>query len=183
MPGSAIIYTIGHSTRTVDDLIALLREAAVELVVDVRSIPRSRRNPQFNGDALPAALAAAGIGYRHLPALGGRRGRAETPSPNGFWQSAGFRNYADYALTEGFRRGLEALLALARERTCAIMCAEALWWRCHRRIIADYLVAREVAVRHILAPGEAVEASLTPEARVGPDRTLIYPGDAQPTLL
>jgi uncharacterized protein (DUF488 family) len=182
-----IVYTIGHSTRTADDLIALLREAGVSLLADVRAIPRSRTNPQFNIDALPSSLAAVGIGYWHFSALGGRRSRprGSPPSPNGFWKNAGFRNYADYAMTEDFRRGLDALLALARNTACAVMCAEAVWWRCHRRIIADYLVAEGMTVRHILAPGQIEDATLTPEARAGPGRTLTYPmpGGDQLSLL
>ena len=137
------IFTIGHSTRPLSELMDLLREAQIELLVDVRSVPRSRTNPQFNIDVLPEALAAAGVGYVHLPALGGLRHRRKTtmPSPNALWQNASFRNYADYAGTEAFRVGIEELEALGRDKSCAIMCAEAVWWRCHRRIIADYLLA------------------------------------------
>ena len=134
------IFTIGHSTRTIDEFVALLRQVAVDLLVDVRSIPRSRMNPQFNADALPEALIQAGIAYHHIPALGGLRHRKKgaMPSPNTFWRVAAFRNYADYAATDAFRMGLDELRALARDHCCAIMCAEAVWWRCHRRIIADY---------------------------------------------
>ncbi len=129
------IFTIGHSTRTIAELVALLRQVAVDLLVDVRSIPRSRTNPQFNADALPEALVDAGITYRHLPALGGLRHRREGAmrSPNTLWRVAAFRNYADYAATDAFRMGLNELRALARDNCCAIMCAEAVWWRCHRR--------------------------------------------------
>jgi uncharacterized protein (DUF488 family) len=124
----------------------------VDLLVDVRSIPRSRTNPQFNADALPEVLADAGIGYLHLPALGGLRHRTKgaMPSPNSLWRVAAFRNYADYAATGAFRRGLDELRALARDNCCAIMCSEAVWWRCHRRIIADYLLAVGVPVAHIM---------------------------------
>src|SRR6266545_6483117 len=145
-------FTIGHSTRSIDGLVALLRSACVELVVDVRAIPRSRTNPQSNLDVLPAALAAAGIDYEHLPALGGRRGRAAADSANDFWQNASFRNYADYAATAAFRAGLSRLRELGARQACAIMCAEAVWWRCHRRIIADYLLADGATVFHILGP-------------------------------
>ena len=171
------IFTIGHSTRTLSELMDLLREAQIELLVDVRSIPRSRTNPQFNIDALPEALAAAGIGYVHLPALGGLRHRRKTatPSPNALWQNASFRNYADYAGTEAFGVGIEELEELARERRCAIMCAEAVWWRCHRRIIADYLLARGIAVVHIMGSGKFVPAKVTPGARVLPGGALVYP--------
>jgi uncharacterized protein (DUF488 family) len=179
------IFTIGHSTRSVAELAALLRDAGVALLVDVRSLPRSRANPQFNAEALAPALAAEGIGYRHLPALGGLRGRRKPapdhdpgdagPSPNGLWQVGAFRNYADYAMSEAFRAGLAELRALARERPTAIMCAEAVWWRCHRRIIADYLLARGVPVRHIMGPGKIVPATLTPGARPQADGTVLYP--------
>ena len=175
------IYTIGHSTRTFDDFLALLREHGIECVVDVRSIPRSRRYPQFNGDALATALEGVGIGYRHVPGLGGRRGRAKgTPSRNTFWREEGFRNYADYAETAPFAAALDALRMLARERRVAIMCAEAVWWRCHRRIITDYLAAAGDEVRHIVGPGKSESAALTPEARALPGGKLRY---AAPDLL
>ncbi|MDQ6702845.1 MAG: DUF488 domain-containing protein, partial [Pseudomonadota bacterium] len=146
------IFTIGHSTHAIAELVALLRQVGVDLLVDVRSIPRSRTNPQFNADALPDALVDAGISYRHLPALGGLRHRTKgaMPSLNTLWRVAAFRNYADYAATDAFRRGLDELRALARDDCCAIMCAEAVWWRCHRRIIADYLLAEGVPVAHIM---------------------------------
>jgi uncharacterized protein (DUF488 family) len=172
------IYTIGHSTRSVPELVGLLRQVSIDLLVDVRSVPRSRTNPQFNADALPAPLAAAGIGYRHLPALGGLRGRRKQapPSPNTMWLSDAFRNYADYAATEQFRSGLDELIGLAGGRYCAIMCAEAVWWRCHRRIIADYLLIRGLAVVHIMGPGKTAAATLTPGARPLADGTILYPG-------
>src|SRR5437762_4614480 len=129
IPANAV-FTIGHSTRPIDAFTSLLGEAEVNLCVDVRSIPRSRTNPQFNKEILPASLSAVGIEYRHLKALGGRKGRPADggPSPNGLWRNAAFRNYADYAMTAPFRAGLDELLALARTRRCAIMCAEAVWW-------------------------------------------------------
>jgi uncharacterized protein (DUF488 family) len=167
--------TIGHSTRSIDDFVALLRSAGVELVADVRAIPRSRTNPQFNLEALPASLAAAGIGYEHLPALGGRRGRSAAGSSNDFWQNASFRNYADYAATAAFRAGLSRLKELGSRQACAVMCAEAVWWRCHRRIIADYLLAEGETVFHILGPAHIEPARSTPSARRMPDGTLIYP--------
>ncbi|CAN5228375.1 DUF488 domain-containing protein [soil metagenome] len=171
------IFTIGHSTRTIADFVALLRQVDVDLLVDVRSIPGSRAMPQFNSDTLPDSLAAAGIGYQHLGALGGRRSRLKgaPPSTNTFWRVLAFRNYADYAETDAFRAGLDELLALARTHRCAIMCAEAVWWRCHRRIIADYLLARDVPVEHIMGPGQVTAASLTPGAHVLADGTLRYP--------
>lgn len=171
------VFTVGHSTRTSADFIALLRSAAVERAIDVRAIARSRTNPQFNTEALRASLAAAGMDYVHLPALGGRRGRSGSgPSPNALWRNAAFRNYADYAAGDEFRAGLTELKALAERNCCAIMCAEALWWRCHRRIIADYLLAEGIAVAHIMGPGRIDPASLTPWARRPADGTLVYDG-------
>src|SRR5262245_52780332 len=157
------VFTIGHSTREVAELAELLGQAGVELLVDVRSVPRSRTNPQFNADAMPVPLAERGIAYRHLPALGGLRGRRKDagPSPNTMWRSGAFRNYADYAATDAFRGGLAELMALARDRRCAIMCAEAVWWRCHRRIIADYLLVQGVPVQHIMGAGKIEAATPT----------------------
>ena len=179
------IFTIGHSTRAVDELTGLLRENGVDLLVDIRSVPRSRTNPQFNTDALPAPLAAAGIGYVHLRALGGLRHhpKGAPPSPNLLWRSAPFRNFADYAMTDPFGAGLNQLCALARDHRPAIMCAEAVWWRCHRRLVADYLLARGVEVRHIMAPGKSEPASLTPGARPQPDGTILYPAAGELPLV
>jgi len=173
----SMIWTIGHSTRTVAELAALLGQIPVDLLADVRSVPRSRTNPQFNADALPGALTAAGIAYRHLPALGGLRGRCKDrpSSPNTLWRNAAFRNYADYAATGPFHAGLGELLALSRDHCCAIMCAEVLWWRCHRRIIADYLLAAGIAVAHIIGPNKIEPATHTPGVRSLPDGTLLYP--------
>ena len=170
-------FTIGHSTRTIPEFASLLQSAQVGLVADVRTIPRSRANPQFNRETLPESLAIYQIAYAHMAELGGLRGRQRRaePSPNAFWNNESFRNYADYALTESFRRGLERLRDLGRERRCAIMCAEAVWWRCHRRIIADYLIAAGETVFHILGPGHVEEAKLTPVVRRGPGDGLIYP--------
>jgi uncharacterized protein (DUF488 family) len=167
-------YTIGHSTRSVSELIALLQSAGVKLLADVRAIPRSRTNPQFNIDALPPELAATGIEYAHFPELGGRRGSA-ADSPNDFWENDSFRNYADYAATEAFRAGLERLRKLGQRQSTAIMCAEAVWWRCHRRIIADYLISAGESVFHILGAGKIEPAKLTSAARRTTDGTLIYP--------
>jgi uncharacterized protein (DUF488 family) len=169
-------YTVGHSTRALAEFLALLQGAGVERLVDVRAIPRSRTNPQFNIDTLPPALAEHGIDYEHLAELGGRR-RGPPHSPNDFWENDSFRSYADYAGTEAFRAGLERLKKLGRERPAAVMCAEAVWWRCHRRIIADYLISEGETVLHILAPGKIEPAKLTPAARRTPDGTLIYPRD------
>ena len=179
-PANAI-FTIGHSTRAVGELVVLLKEAGVERLIDVRSVPRSRANPQFNADALADALAAAGIGYTHLAALGGLRHhpKGAPQSPNTLWRSDAFRNYADYAMTPAFRAGLDELCALAERHRPAIMCAEAVWWRCHRRIIADYLLARDLAVAHIMGNAKLDPAAPTPGARNLPDGTILY---AEPDL-
>ena len=170
-------YTIGHSTRALTDFVALLQSVEVALVADIRRIPRSRTNPQFNTDTLPASLAPFGIDYEHIAALGGRRSRTpDAPAgTNDFWSNASFRNYADYASTAAFQTGLRHLLALGRGRTCAIMCSEAVWWRCHRRIVADYLLAGGETVIHIMGQGRLEPARLTPGARVQPGGTLAYP--------
>jgi len=167
------VFTIGHSTRTIAEFIALLKPAAIECLVDVRRFPGSRRHPQFNAEALADSLAAAGIEYRHLPALGGRRAVRGGESPHTLWREPAFRAYADYAETPEFRAAFAALLRLARERRLAIMCAEAVWWRCHRRIIADYLIAAGESVEHIL-DGKIEPASLTPDAVVRPDGSVLY---------
>ena len=171
-----VFYTIGHSTRSTDELIAMLGEAGVATLVDVRTIPRSRTNPQFNQDALPATLAKAGIRYLHIPELGGLRSRrkGETTSPNTFWDNTSFRNYADHAMSEPFRAGLKRLEELGRENPCAMMCAEAVWWRCHRRIIADYLMLAGEQVVHLMGPGKSEPARITPAARESEPGVLVY---------
>jgi uncharacterized protein (DUF488 family) len=184
MTGTAaeIVYTIGHSTRPIEELMQLLGEAGIELLVDVRAIPRSRTNPQFNRDVLPASLATGGIGYEHAVALGGRRHRARDagPSPNTFWRNESFRNYADYAATEPFKAALGALEAQARQQRCAIMCSETLWWRCHRRIISDYLIADGFPVLHIMGLRKTEPAVLTANAERLADGTLIYREGGRP---
>jgi uncharacterized protein (DUF488 family) len=174
---TSTFFTIGHSTRTIAEFVDLLQESRVDLVVDVRSMPRSRTNPQFNEGNLPEMLAPLQIGYEHIAELGGLRGktRSAEPSPNPYWRVRGFRNYADYALTKPFATGLARLRELGGQHRCAIMCAEAVWWRCHRRIIADYLLAAGERVMHILATSHVDEASLTPGAVVRDDGTIIYP--------
>jgi uncharacterized protein (DUF488 family) len=171
------IYTIGHSTHPIDQFIALLGRSAIQVVVDVRTVPRSRTNPQFNRETLPASLAEAGIDYVHLPSLGGLRSRSrETPTAkNAFWQNASFHNYADYAMTEAFREGLGKLRQIAETRRTAIMCSEAVWWRCHRRIIADYLIHDGVPVFHIVSTQRVEAAKITPAAVAGTHHTLTYP--------
>ena len=170
-------YTIGHATRPIDDFVELLRAAQVTLVADVRTVPRSRTNPQYNLDTLPRTLADFQIEYEHFAALGGLRGKARDVAPdvNGFWQNDSFHNYADYAMTEGFRGGLARLRALGESRRCAIMCAETVWWRCHRRIIADYLLAAGETVFHIMGPGKIEPAHPTESATKVADGVLTYP--------
>jgi uncharacterized protein (DUF488 family) len=177
------VFTIGHSTRGLDEFVSLLREAGADTVVDIRTVPRSRTNPQYNRESLPQALEPLGIGYRHLAALGGLRGRRkdEGASPNGLWQNQSFRNYADYALTPAFRDGLAELRRIAAERVPAIMCAEAVWWRCHRRIVSDYLLVAGEEVRHILGAGHIDPARLTPGAEPAEDGRILYPAaEAKP---
>jgi uncharacterized protein (DUF488 family) len=158
------------------EFVALLGPSEVQLLVDVRTVPRSRTNPQFDRDTLPGSLEAYGIAYEHLAELGGLRGkqRQAVSSPNAFWDNESFRNYADYALTEPFRAGLARLRGLGSERPTAVMCAEAVWWRCHRRIIADYLLAEGEAVFHILGPGKVETATMNPAARCVPGQGLVY---------
>jgi uncharacterized protein (DUF488 family) len=175
-------FTIGHSTRPLDIFIALLRESGVAVLADVRTIPRSRTNPQFNPDCLVPALAQAGIGYEPIASLGGLRkaSRDAAPEVNGFWANRSFHNYADYAMSRDFQDGFARLRALGHASRCAVMCAEAVWWRCHRRIIADYLIAAGEEVFHILASHKVEPAMLTPSARVGPPGRLTYPPPAAP---
>ncbi len=170
-------YTIGHATRPIDQFIALLQGVEVTVVVDVRTMPRSRANPQYNQNALPRSLAAFHIGYEHVAALGGLRSRHRdvAPSINAFWQNESFHNYADYAMGDHFRSGLTRLRELGHEQCCAIMCAETLWWRCHRRIITDYLLAAGETVFHILGPGHIEPAHMNVAARPGLSGCLTYP--------
>lgn len=170
-------FTIGHSNRSHEEFAALLTAADIAVVADIRKVPRSRANPQFNKEALPDALAAIGISYEHVAALGGLRGIARTLSPdvNGFWTNKSFHNYADYALSAEFQAGLAHLLALGHESRCALMCSEAVWWRCHRRIVADHLIARGETVFHIMGQGRLEPARLTSGAVVQPDETIVYP--------
>ncbi|HWB44658.1 MAG TPA: DUF488 domain-containing protein [Hyphomicrobiaceae bacterium] len=170
-------FTIGHSTRSIAEFVALLESAEVRLVADVRTVPRSRTNPQYNSDAFAKSLAPRGIGYVHIAALGGLRGKTAgiAPEVNAFWTNQSFHNYADYAMTEAFRAGLAQLRTLGHDRRCAIMCAETLWWRCHRRIIADYLIAAGENVLHILKAGDVRPATMTNAAKPGPSGALTYP--------
>jgi len=169
-------HTIGHSDRSLDAFLDLLDAAGIGLVADVRKLPGSRAWPWFDGPALAPVLAARGIGYRHFPDLGGRRARVAgiDPAVNALWTSRSFHNYADHALGPAFRTALAALIAEGQVRRCAVMCAEAVWWRCHRRIIADHLIAAGLPVFHILGPGLPQPAQLT-EGAVLRDGTVTYP--------
>ena len=160
------LWTIGHSTRKIDQFISLLEENGIKLVVDVRSLPGSKRFPQFNKEALSASLHEVGIRYEHFPELGGRR-KPKHNSRNTAWRNASFRGYADYMETEEFRKGADRLVDLANDagRT-AIMCAEALWWRCHRALISDYLKARGIEVMHIIDANKSDPHPYTSAARI-----------------
>lgn len=174
---AATFFTIGHSNRSFDEFAALLADARIGRVVDVRRVPKSRANPQFGIDVLPGSLEGLGMAYEHAAALGGLRAkvRDEPPDLNAYWENESFHNYADYALSAQFRAGLEHLIAEGRRERCVVMCAEAVWWRCHRRIIADYLLVRGEAAFHIMGPGRLEPARLTPGAVVRSDGSIVYP--------
>ena len=159
------IFTVGHSTRTQEEFIALLRAYGIECLVDIRTVPRSRHNPQFNADALHEALNRHGIEYVALPRLGGLR-KAQKDSPNTGWRNASFRGYADYMQSDEFARGLAHLVAISRQRRAAIMCAEAVPWRCHRSLVADALIIRDIPVVEILSETDYRPHKLTNFARV-----------------
>jgi uncharacterized protein (DUF488 family) len=162
---SRIVLTIGHSTRPLDEFIALLKAHAVTLVVDVRTIPCSRHNPQFNEDSLPDSLKKAGIGYIYVPGLGGLR-HAKRDSVNAGWRNASFRGYADYMQTPEFRKQIEELIELAKEHRIALMCAEAVPWRCHRSLIGDALTIRGIRTEDIMNLKQRRLHRLTPFAHV-----------------
>ena len=170
-------YTIGHGTRPLDEFIGILQSLEVTLLGDVRTVPRSRTNPQYNRQLLPDSLRPHGIGYEHMAPLGGLRGRVPdvAPNVNGFWTNKSFHNYADYAMSERFRGGLAHLRRLGETQRCAIMCAETVWWRCHRRIITDYLLAAGEQVSHILAPAKIERAVMNEAARRQGTGLLAYP--------
>lgn len=170
------IYTIGHSTRSIAGFVELLKVGSVDMVVDIRKTPRSRTNPHFNLETLPEALSPWQIGCVRIEELGGRRAKSRTIAPevNGFWVNQSFHNYADYALSDDFRSGLSQLDRLSRGRRLAIMCSEAVWWRCHRRFVADYLLHDGREVFHLMDPARADVASINPAARAIGD-SLLYP--------
>jgi len=169
-----VLFTVGHSNRPLSEFIELLQAHGIDLLVDIRTVPRSRHNPQFNRDTLPHALATAGIAYEHMAGLGGLR-RPRKDSPNTGWRNTSFRGYADYMQTEEFRRNLEDLVALTRGRRAAIMCAESVPWRCHRSLVADALTVRNIPVFHIMSATKANPHQLTSFAAVE-GTNIRYPG-------
>jgi uncharacterized protein (DUF488 family) len=173
---SPIVLTIGHSTRTLEEFIGLLQAHAVSRVVDVRTVPRSRHNPQFNKTSLPGSLKKAGLGYVHMPGLGGLR-HAQRDSLNVGWRNASFRGYADYMQTPEFEQSLEELIQLANQGRIALMCAEAVPWRCHRSLIADALLVRGIRTEDIMNPTRRQVHTLTPFAKVR-GTTITYPTEA-----
>ena len=172
-------FTIGHSTRAIPEFVRLLQAAGVQMLADIRTVPRSRTNPQYNKDVLPAELASFQIGYEHIAELGGLRGKTHDVAErtNGFWNNRSFHNYADYAMGPRFRAGLERLRSLGRERPTAMMCSEAVWWRCHRRIVADYLLCRGETVFHLMGDDRIEPAMLTTAAQRLPSGELVYPAE------
>lgn len=169
----ATVFTLGHSTHTLEEFIRILRKYGIECLGDVRTVPRSACNPQFNRETLPAALAADSIAYVHLPELGGFR-HALPDSPNTGWRNASFRGFADYMQTDGFRDGVQKLIGLAAERKTAILCAEAVPWRCHRSLIGDALTARGFPVEDILDADHSQPHRVTPFAHID-GLTVTYP--------
>ena len=174
-------YSIGHSTRTQETFIALLQQNGVSALADVRTMPRSRANPQFNMEELESILPAAGVKYVRMEALAGFRKKRRDLDPvvNGYWQNQSFHNYADYALTPEFEAGLLALIELGKTETCAFMCAEAVWWRCHRRIIADYLLTAGARVFHIIDEKPPKPAERNPAATPVEGGGLVYPAEGE----
>ena len=176
MSGEHPLFTVGHSTRTIEQFVDLLRCGRVDLLVDIRSTPRSRTNPQYNLDTLPDTLSAYQIGHLRIDELGGRRKKSQAVPPelNAFWTNQSFHNYADYALSEPFREGLAQLRELATDRRCAVMCSEAVWWRCHRRFVADYLLSEGREVFHLMGSERVEPAKINPAARKV-EEGLVYP--------
>lgn len=177
----SVVLTVGHSTRPLADFIALLKAHSVARLIDVRTVPCSRHNPQFDRDTLPAALAADGIGYEHVAGLGGFR-RTHSGSLNTGWRNISFRGYADYMQTSEFADNLADLIARARREQIVLMCAEAVPWRCHRSLIADALVIHGIHVEEIISETRRQVHALTPFARVSA-RAITYPPEAPPSLI
>jgi len=173
--GLPVVLTIGYSTRTLAEFILLLQAHGVSRVVDVRTVPRSERNPQFNKTSLPGSLKKVGLGYVHLPGLGGLR-HSRRDSPNAGWRNTSFRGYADYMQTPEFERSLEELILMTNKDQIALMCAEAVPWRCHRSLIADALVVRRIRTEDIMSPTRRQVHALTPFAKVC-GTTITYPTD------
>lgn len=171
------VFTIGHSTRELEEFIGLLEEHSIQLVVDVRKLPGSKRYPQFNADTLAEVLSDHDIELSRSPGLTGRRNVSKDIDfgVNSWWQNRSFHNYADHALSEKFHTALDELRKMSAQQNTAIMCSEAVWWRCHRRIIADYLLAHDHAVVHIMGPGQHMTAELSDGAVPQPDGTMLYP--------
>ncbi len=176
----ATFHTIGHSNREPEVVIAMLNDAGVTMLADVRAFPRSRSNPAFNVDSFPVLLKKENMTYRHFERLGGRRGKQPDIDDelNAFWRVQSFHNYADYALTGEFQSALRELEDIGAKQFVALMCSEAVWWRCHRRLITDYLLARQHRVKHLMAPGRYQEAVLGKGAEIQPDGRVVYPGNA-----
>lgn len=170
---SPVVFTIGHSTRSLEEFVALLQPHGIELVVDVRTVPRSRHNPQFNRDTLPQSLQSSDIGYEHVAALGGLR-RPNAHSTNSAWRNASFRGYADYMQTAEFAAAVDRLAEMAERKRMALMCAEAVPWRCHRSLIADALLARGIPVEEIISTNRTQAHAMTSFARVA-GTTVTYP--------
>ena len=178
-------FTVGHSNRGIEEFIEILRDAGIGLVVDVRSFPRSRSNPDYNIEVLPDRLTFVQIGYRHMPRLAGRRPRQPgfDDLVNGAWRNRSFHNYADYALSAEFGSALSELVEFGRTRRLVMMCAEAVWWRCHRRIIADYLLLNGHAVCHLMEHGREEPAKPTPGAMKRGDGKIVYPSGVTASCL
>ena len=172
------VYTIGHSNRPIEEFLDLLREHGIERLLDIRTVPKSRHNPQFGQDQLPESLARAGIGYEYIRELGGLR-KARKDTPNGAWRNASFRGYADHMQTEEFKAQVDIVARMAQSTRCTLMCAEAVPWRCHRSMVADALAVRGVPVEHIINRGKTKPHALTPFAQVD-GMQILYPPQAQP---
>ena len=169
-------FTVGHSTQPIEVFVTQLKDLDIEVVADVRAVPRSRKNPQYNRDALARMLSTFKIDYIHIPELGGLRSHGQVPpAANGFWKNERFHNYADYAMSDDFQAGLRRLRKIGYAQRCAVMCAEAVWWRCHRRIIVDYLIAAGEKVIHSFAKGRTEPAYISKAAVREPNGVLAYP--------